>query len=148
MPVEYMPSGHHTVTPYLVVEGAERLMTFIIDVLDGTETVRMQGPDGRIAHAEIRVGDSVMMLADAPEPADVTPSMLHLYVPDSDATYARAMEAGAISLREPRTEFYGDRMSGVRDSTGVKWYFATHVEDVSDEEMARRAERAVRDESA
>jgi uncharacterized glyoxalase superfamily protein PhnB len=131
-----------------VVEGAERVMTFIIDVLDGTETVRMEGPDGHIAHAEIRVGDSFVMLADAPEPADVTSSMLHLYVPDSDATYARALEAGATSLREPQDEFYGDRMSGVRDSTGTAWYFATHVEDVSDEEMARRAEQAVRHESA
>jgi PhnB protein len=148
MPVEYKPAEHHTVTPYLVVEGAERLMTFITTVLDGTETVRMQGPDGRIAHAEMRVGDSIVMLADTPAPGEETASMLHLYVPDSDATYKRAMEAGATSLREPQDEFYGDRMSGVRDSTGIKWYFATHVEDVSDEEMARRAEQAARDESA
>ena len=148
MPVEYKPSEHHTVTPYLVVEGAERLMSFITDVLDGTEIVRMQGPDGRIAHAEMRVGDSIVMLADTPAPGEETSSMLHLYVPDSDATYKRAMEAGATSLREPQDEFYGDRMSGVRDSTGIKWYFATHVEDVSDEDMARRAEQAARDESA
>lgn len=148
MPVEYMPSGYHTITPYLVVNGAERLMTFISDVLDGSEITRMQGPDGRIAHAEMRVGDSVVMLADTPASGEETSTMLHLYVPDSDATYRRAMQAGATSLREPQDEFYGDRMSGVQDSTGIKWYFATHVEDVSDEEMARRAEQAARDESA
>src|ERR1700712_2597768 len=104
MPVEYKPSGHHTVTPYLVVEGAERLMTFIADVLDGTEIVRMQGPDGRIAHAEMRVGDSIVMLADTPAPGEETSAMLHLYVPDSDATYRRAIDTGATSLREPQDE--------------------------------------------
>lgn len=147
MPVEYKPSGYPTVTPYLVVDGAERLMTFIADVLDGSEITNMKGPDGRIAHAEMRVGDSVVMLADAPAPGEETSTMLHLYVPDSDATYRRAMKAGATSLREPRDEFYGDRMSGVQDSTGIKWYFATHVEDMSDEEMARRAQQAARGES-
>jgi uncharacterized glyoxalase superfamily protein PhnB len=147
MPVEYKPAEYHTVTPYLVVDGAERLITFISDVLDGTETVRMAGPDGRIAHAEMRVGDSMVMLADAPEPGEVTSAMLHLYVPDSDATYQRAIEADATSLREPQDEFYGDRMSGVQDSTGTKWYFATHVEDISEEEMARRAAQAAREES-
>jgi uncharacterized glyoxalase superfamily protein PhnB len=148
MPVEYQPLGRHTVTPYLIVEGAERLMTFITDVLDGTEFVRMAGPDGRIAHAEMQVGDSVVMLADTPAPGEETSAMLHLYVPDTDATYRRAMAAGATSLREPQDEFYGDRMSGVQDSTGIKWYFATHVEDISDEEIARRADQAARDESA
>jgi PhnB protein len=148
MTIEYKPSGYHTVTPYLIVDGAERLMTFIVDVLGGTETVRMQGPDGRIAHAEMHVGDSLVMLADAPEPGAETSAMLHLYVPDSDATYKRAMEAGATSLREPQDEFYGDRMSGVQDSTGIKWYFATHVEDISEDEMARRAAQAAREESA
>jgi uncharacterized glyoxalase superfamily protein PhnB len=96
----------------------------------------------------MRVGDSMVMLADAPEPGEVTSAMLHLYVPDSDATYQRAIEAGATSLREPQDEFYGDRMSGVQDSTGTKWYFATHVEDISEEEMARRAAQAAREESA
>jgi uncharacterized glyoxalase superfamily protein PhnB len=147
MPVDYKPAEYHTVTPYLIVDGAERLITFISDVLDGTETVRMAGPDGRIAHAEMRVGDSMVMLADAPEPGEVTSAMLHLYVPDSDATYQRAIEADATSLREPQDEFYGDRMSGVQDSTGTKWYFATHVEDISEEEMARRAAQAAREES-
>jgi PhnB protein len=140
MPIDYKPTGYNTVTPYLVAEaGAERLIAFIVDVLEGTEIMRMPGPDGRIAHAEMRIGDSVVMLADAQSPAEVTTAMLHLYVPDTDATYQRALAAGATSLREPTNEFYGDRMSGVRDVLGNKWYFATHVEDISEEEMARRA---------
>lgn len=138
MPIEYKPAEYHTVTPYLVVNGAEQLVAFIVQVLDGTEMMRMPGPDGRIRHAEMRVGDSVIMLADAPDHAEATSTTLHLYVPDSDATYKRAIEADAISLREPRNEFYGERTSGVQDPTGNKWYFATHVEDVSKEEMARR----------
>ncbi len=139
---EFKPSEYHTVTPYLVVDGAERLIAFIVDVLGGTEMMRLPGPGGRIGHAEMRVGDFVVMLADAPSPDAITTSMLHVYLPDSDATYARAMAAGATSLREPKNEFYGDRMSGVRDALGNQWYFATHVEDVSEEEMARRAAEA------
>lgn len=142
MPVNYKPAGYHTVTPYLVVNGAEQLIAFIVGVLDGTEMLRLPGPDGRIGHAEMRVGDSMVMLADSPDPGGATSAMLHLYVPDSDATYERAIDAGATSLREPRDEFYGDRMSGVQDPTGNKWYFATHVEDVSEEEMARRGAQA------
>jgi PhnB protein len=143
MSIDYRPAGYNTVIPYLVVEdGAERLIAFIVDVLDGSEIMRMPAPDGRIAHAEMRIGDSVVMLADASSPAEVTTAMLHLYVPDTDATYRRAMSGGATSLREPTTEFYGDRMSGVRDAHGNKWYFATHDEDISEEEMARRAAEA------
>lgn len=139
MAVEFKPAGYHAVTPYLVVDGAERLITFMVDVLGGTELMRLPGPDGRIGHAEIRVGDSVVMLADVPPSGELTASMLHVYVADSDATYKRALEAGAASLREPTNEFYGDRMSGVQDPFGNKWYFATHFEDVADDEMARRS---------
>ena len=139
MPVEFKPRDYHTVTPYLVVEGAGQLIEFMVGVLGGTEMMRLPGPDGRLGHAEVRVGDSVVMLADALTPGDVMPAMLHLYVEDSDATYKRTIDRGATSLREPTTEFYGDRMAGVQDAFGNKWYFATHVEDVSDDEMARRA---------
>jgi PhnB protein len=139
MAVEFKPAGYHAVTPYLVVDGAERLITFMLDVLGGTEMMRLPGPDGRIGHAEIRVGDSVVMLADVPPSGELTASMLHVYVADSDATYKRALAAGATSLREPTNEFYGDRMSGVQDPFRNKWYFATHFEDVADDEMARRA---------
>jgi PhnB protein len=139
MSVDFKPAGYRTVTPYLVVDGAGRLIAFIVDVLGGTEMMRLPGPDGRLGHAEIRVGDSVVMLADVPPSGEVTTSMLHVYVSDSDATYKRALAAGATSLREPTNEFYGDRMSGAQDVFGNKWYFATHFEDVPDDEMARRA---------
>jgi PhnB protein len=139
MPVDFKPKAYHTVTPYLVVDGASQLIEFIVDVIGGAETLRLPGPDGRIGHAEVRIGDSVVMLADASKPADVMPAMLHLYVPDADALHHRALARGATSLREPTTEFYGDRMAGVEDTFGNKWYFATHVEDVSEDEMGRRA---------
>jgi len=139
MAVEFKPAGYHAVTPYLIVDGAERLIAFMLDVVGGTEMMRLPGPDGRLGHAEIRVGDSVVMLADVPPSGELTTSMLHVYVADSDATYKRALAAGATSLREPTNEFYGDRISGVQDPFGNKWYFATHFEDVADDEMARRA---------
>lgn len=139
MSIEFKPAAYHTVTPYLIVDGAERLLAFIVDVLGGTEMMRLPGPDGRLGHAEVRVGDSVLMLADIPPSGEATTAMLHLYVADSEATYKRALAAGATSLREPTNEFYGDRISGVQDALGNKWYFATHFEDVSDDEMARRA---------
>jgi PhnB protein len=139
MSVEFKPAAYHTVTPYLIVDGAQRLLAFIVDVLGGTEIMRLPGPDGRLGHAEVRVGDSVLMLADIPPSGEATTAMLHLYVADTDATYKRALAAGATSLREPTNEFYGDRISGVQDPFGNKWYFATHFEDVSDDEMARRA---------
>jgi uncharacterized glyoxalase superfamily protein PhnB len=119
-----------------MVSDAAAVIDFVSKVLGGEETVRMPGPGETIGHAEVRVGDSMIMLADATEPMH---SMLHLYVEDADATYRRALEAGATSLQEPRDEFYGDRMAGVLDTVGNKWYFATHVEDISPQEMGRRA---------
>jgi len=143
MPVDFKPKEYHTVTPYLTVDGAARLIAFMTDVLGGTELMRLDGPNGKVGHAEVRVGDSVVMLADAPTPDDVMPAMLHLYVEDADALYQRAIDHGATSLREPATEFYGDRMAGVQDALGNKWYFATHVEDIAPDEMARRAAELV-----
>ena len=139
MAVNYRPDGYHDVTPYLVVDGAAKVIDFAVQVLGAQELMRLPGPDGRIGHAELQVGDSRIMVADAPSPDKLTPAMLHVYVEDADATYRRGLDAGATSLREPRTEFYGDRSAGVRDSAGNQWYFATHVEDVSEAEMARRA---------
>lgn len=144
--VDYKPAQYNTVTPYLIVEGAASLIDFIVAVLGGQETLRLPGSDGRIGHAEIRVGDSIIMLADAPRADAVTSTMLHLYVEDADAVYRRAMQRGAVSLREPRDEFYGDRMAGVRDSWGNQWYFATHVKDVSDADMSRRAQELAESE--
>ena len=102
----------------------------------------MPGRGGRIGHAEVRVGDSVIMLADVPADGEPSTAMLHVYVKDADGAYHRALAHEATSLREPRTEFYGDRMAGVRDQFGNQWYFATHVEDIPEDEMARRAAAA------
>ena len=139
MPVSFKPQGYNTVTPYLVVEGAAKVIDFAQRVLGAREAVRFPGPGGSIGHAELVVGDSRIMVADAPSPDRVSTAMLHLYVEDVDATYRRAVETGAESIKEPTDEFYGDRTGAVRDAHGNQWYFATHVEDVSDEEMARRA---------
>lgn len=140
MAVKPVPDGYRTVTPYLIVDGAEKLLTFVKQAFGAEETLRMPGPDGSIGHAEVRIGDSIVMLADATERSSATSTMLHLYVEDCDAMFQRAIDAGATSARELKDEFYGDRMGGVRDAFGNQWYLATHVEDVSDDEMAKRAQ--------
>jgi PhnB protein len=138
MSVKPIPDGYHTVTPYLAVSGADRLMAFLSQAFDAQERHRSTRPDGSIWHAEVRIGDSVVMLAEALDPWKPMPSTLYLYVPDTDATYRRALEAGATSLMEPADQFYGDRNAGVKDPTGNLWWIATHKEDVSPDEMARR----------
>lgn len=140
MAVKAQPEGYHTVTPYLVVEGAAKLLDFTKQAFGAQEKVRMDGPNGRLDHAEIQIGDSIVMLADSmPEdPNHPIPAMIHLYVDDADKTFRQAIEAGANSIRELKDEFYGDRSGGVKDSFGNIWWIATHVEDVPPEEMERR----------
>jgi uncharacterized glyoxalase superfamily protein PhnB len=132
-----VPPGYATVTPYLCVTDAAKLIEFLKQAFDAQLLFKMDGPGGRIMHAEMTIGDSRIMLAQ-PEPGKETNAMLHLYMPDTDATYKRALAAGATSVREPANQFYGDRSAGVRDQFGNQWYIATHVEDVSQEEMERR----------
>jgi PhnB protein len=133
-----IPQGFHTVTPYLVVSDAAKLMDFLRRAFGATERFRMPGPDGSVAHAEMQVGDSIIMLGQ-PQGEDRTMrSMLYLYVPDVDATFKKALSAGAISVREPADQFYGDRNSAVKDPGGNEWWIATHKEDVSPQEMERR----------
>jgi PhnB protein len=139
MSVQYKPEGFHTITPYLVVEGAAAAITFLSQVFDATEEVRLDGPGGRIGHAELRIGDSPLMIADVPRSGKTKTVLLHLYVEDSEALYQRAMDLGATSLREPTVEFYGDRVASFADRWGNEWFLATHVEDVSEEEMRRAA---------
>jgi uncharacterized glyoxalase superfamily protein PhnB len=124
------------VSPYLVVADAAKLIAFTRSVFDATELGRHVMPDGTIMHAEVRIGDSVVMMGQAPG-RNAAP-MVHVYVPDVDATHARAVAAGGTSTRPPTTMFYGDRVSMVNDPFGVTWAISTHVEDVSDAEMARR----------
>jgi uncharacterized glyoxalase superfamily protein PhnB len=134
-----MPEGYHTITPYLVVRNAGGLIDFLKQVFDAEETERMQRPDGSLMHAEVRIGDSVVMMSEATGENAPLPAMLHVYLEDTDAAYRRALAAGATSLREPADQFYGDRTAGVQDAFGNQWWMATHIEDVSPEEMQRRA---------
>lgn len=137
---ESIPDGYHSVTPYLVVEGLPKLIDFLKAAFDGVETERVPGPDGKIAHAEVRIGDSVVMMGEAGEEWKPMPAMIYLYVSDADASYKRALDAGATSLMEPADQFYGDRNAGVKDPSGNLWWIATRIEDVSKEELQRRAE--------
>lgn len=140
MTVKPVPDGYHTVTPYLVVQDVAGLIDFLEQAFDAQEMVRMGSPDGSIMHAEMRIGDSMVMMGEAGENNPPMPAMLHLYLEDADAAYRRALEAGATSLREPEDQFYGDRTAGVKDDFGNQWWLATHIEDVTPEEMQRRAE--------
>jgi PhnB protein len=137
--VKPIPEGYHTVTPYLVVKDAGSLLDFLKKAFGAVEVHRNAGPDGSIRHAEARLGDSMIMMGQARDQWTPRPAMLYLYVPDVDATYAKAVAAGGKSVQEPTTHFYGDRSGAVEDSQGNQWWIAAHVEDVSAEEIERRA---------
>jgi PhnB protein len=147
MAVKYIPQGYHTATPYLIVKGAARAIDFYKQAFGATELMRFPGPGGSIGHAEIRIGDSPIMLADeAPQmgyrsPTSIggTPVSLMLYVEDVDKVADRAVKAGAKLERAVADQFYGDRNGTIHDPFGHVWTIATHKEDVSPEEMQRRA---------
>ncbi len=140
MTVKPVPEGYHTITPYLIVSGVGPLLDFLERafgaVLTHPPTTR---PDGSVMHAEVRIGDSRLMMGEASDKYPAMPGSLYLYVEDTDAVYRRALQAGATSLMEPANQFYGDRNAGVKDKSGNSWWIGTHVEDVSPEEVARRA---------
>jgi PhnB protein len=148
-PVQPIPEGYPRLSPYLCVDGAARAIQFYVDVLGAIERMRMDGPDGRIGHAELNLGDSVIMLADEyPDMGFLSPTRiggtavtLHAYVEDVDAVFDKALAAGAKSLRAVENQFYGDRSGQFEDPFGHRWNVASHVEDVDAEEMARRAEQ-------
>jgi uncharacterized glyoxalase superfamily protein PhnB len=144
MPVKPIPDGFHTVTPYLTVTDASLLLDFLVAGLGAREQHIMRGQEGKVMHGDVLVGDSHVMFGQAPNPSDAMQAMLYLYVKDADAMYRQAIGAGATSISEMKTEFYGDRVGAVRDCCGNQWYFATHVEDVSNEELERRARAARR----
>ena len=141
--VKAIPEGYHSIQPYLYIRGAADALDFYKKAFGATERMRMPQDDGRIGHAEIQLGDSVIMLADEhPEKEIYSPKhlggsavSLMLYVEDCDAVYRQALSAGAKSLREPADQFYGDRMGGVEDPFGFQWWIGTHVKDVSMEDM-------------
>ena len=146
MPVKPIPDGYPRVIPYLVVDGAAKALDFYTTVLDAKETVRMDGPDGKVGHAEVTIGDSVVMLADefpemgaiGPKTVGGSPVSLLVYVDDVEATFAKALKHGAKELDPLEDKFYGDRSGMFKDPWGHEWTVATHVEDVSEEEMGRR----------
>lgn len=143
MAVHYIPDGYHTITPFLVAEKAAQLVDFIKEAFGAEEMHRMASPDGTVQHAELRIGDSPLMLGEAQGEWKAIPSMLYLYVKDADATFARAVRAGAIAVREVADQFYGDRNGTVRDAWGNIWSIGTHIEDVAPEEIRRRAQAAM-----
>ena len=150
--VQAVPNGFHTVTPYLSIKGAKQALAFYAKALGAEEVYRLDMPDGRIGHAELRIGDSRLMLADEmPEMPDVvvrspgtlggTTFGMHLYVGDVDAAFKRAIDAGGTVRRPVEDQFYGDRSGTFADPFGHVWTLATHIEDVSPEEMRLRMEK-------
>ena len=140
--VQPIPEGYRTVTPYLVVPDAGALIEFLERAFHAEETERTAAPDGRVMHAAVRIGDSMVMMGGASERHPPRPGTIYLYVPDADAAYERALAAGATSLMEPADQFYGDRNGGVEDLWGNQWWIGTHVEDVPPDELERRHREA------
>ena len=144
--VKPIPDGYPRVTPYLAVDGAEAAIAFYTDVLGAQERMRMPGPEGTIGHAELMLGDSLIMLADefpdmgvrGPKAIGGTPVTISVYVEDADATFDKAVAAGGTSVRPVEDQFYGDRSGQFEDPFGHRWNVATHVEDVAPDEMERR----------
>jgi PhnB protein len=149
--VKPIPEGYRSVTPYLNVRGASNAIDFYTNVFGATEIMRMPGPDGRIMHAEIRIGDSIVMLADEnPQMGIMSPQTvggssvgMHVYVENVDAVVQKAVESGSKLLRPIKNQFYGDRSGTLLDPFGHRWFVATHVEDVSPEEMRKRMNAAM-----
>ena len=149
--VSPVPEGYPRVSPYLHVDGAAEAIDFYAKVLGARERMRMPGPGGKIGHAELEIGDSVVMLADehlemgivGPKSVGGTPVTISVYVDDVDAAFQRAIDAGARAMREVEDQFYGDRSGQFEDPFGHRWSIATHVEDVPADEMERRAAAAM-----
>ena len=147
MPVQPIPAGYHSVTPYLIVDGAARAIEFYVRAFGAVEVMRVEAGGGKLGHAEIKIGDSTLMLADehpemgfkGPKAYGGSPISLAVYVPDVDATFARALSLGAKALRPVANQFYGDRSGTLADPFGHVWNIGTHVEDVPPDELARRS---------
>jgi PhnB protein len=137
------PNGYNSVQPYLMVDGAAELVDYLTQAFGAKERMRMDGPDGKIGHTEVEIGDSVIMLSDTMPQNPAMPAAVMVYVDDVDATYKKALAAGGKSERAPEDMFYGDRASSVRDKFGNLWFIHTHIEDVSPEDMEKRAAAAM-----
>ena len=151
--VSPIPKGYHSITPYLIIKGAAQAIDYYKKVFGAKEEVRMNGPDGKVAHAELQIGDSRIMLADenpnmgqghaSAATIGASPISLYLYLPDVDNVVKNAAAAGAKILRPVADQFYGDRSGFIQDPFGHLWGIATHVEDVSPEEMKERMKKAM-----
>jgi uncharacterized glyoxalase superfamily protein PhnB len=128
MPTTYKPAGHTSVSPYLIVDGAAATIEFLAKVFEAAELLRVPGPSGRIMHAEVRIDDSVVMLGDCVEGWPASPTHVHVYVRDVDATYQRALAAGAEPVQEPVKKQDADKRGGFKDAGGTTWWVATKVE--------------------
>ncbi len=156
MAIKPIPDGYHSATPYLIVKGAAAAIDFYKRAFDATELFRMADPHGMIGHAEIKIGDSVIMLADdqpgaichGPRSLGGSTVALLIYLENVDTVFTRALDAGGKSLRPLANQFYGDRSGTFEDPFGHVWTLATHVEDVPTEEMQRRAEAAMKSATA
>ena len=152
MAVKPIPEGYHSLTPYLVIKGAAAAIDYYKKVFGATERMRMDAPGGTIGHAELEIGNSVVMLADefpemghrSPKTLGGTPVSIVLYTENVDAVFKRALDAGAKQVRPLENQFYGDRMGTLEDPFGHLWSVATHVEDVAPDEMQRRAAEAAK----
>ncbi|HEX8366811.1 MAG TPA: VOC family protein [Allosphingosinicella sp.] len=151
MAVSHIPEGYHSVTPYLIIDGAAEAIRFYGEAFGAIEVLRMpMGDSGKLAHAEIRIGDSHVMLSDewpdqgmfGPKARGGATASLMIYLPDVDAAWARAIKAGCTAERPPENQFWGDRMGTLTDPFGHRWTLSTHIEDVSEEEMGRRMQEA------
>src|SRR5438309_1028245 len=146
--VNPIPSGYHSVTPYLVVNDASRAIEYYKQAFKAKETVRMAGPGGKIGHAELKIGDSMIMLSDempgsgnrSPQSLGGSPVSIFLYVENVDSTFNEAVKAGAKADKPPQDMFWGDRFGALTDPFGHIWALATHIEDVTPEEMKKRSE--------
>jgi PhnB protein len=149
--VNYIPEGYNSVTPYLVIKGAAKAIEYYKNVFGATVVVRMDGPDGKVGHAELQIGDSRIMLADenpamgyrSAETIGASPVSLYVYMPDCDAIVEKAAKQGGKILKPVADQFYGDRSGFFQDPFGHLWGVATHKEDVSAEEMEERAKKAM-----
>lgn len=141
--VQAVPSGFRTVTPFLVVDDAPAFIEFLKHAFGGQLQFRMDQDDGKIMHATVQIGDSIIMITDTMEGMPPQPAMLYLYLEDVDAVFKQAVKAKATTIQEPRNEFYGDRAGAVKDAWGNTWWIASHVEDVSQQELERRAKKAM-----
>jgi len=150
--IKFIPKGYHTATPYLIIKDAAMAIEFYKEAFGAAELTRMTQPDGRIGHAEIKIGDSPIMLADefpemgarSPQSLGGSPVSILLYVQDVDALSAQAVAAGAKVVRAVKDQFYGDRSGSLEDPFGHQWHVATHVENVPPEELKKRAAAAGR----